>query len=446
MNKRLPLILWLIMLLISSVISQDLKELMLIGKAKILNNERVARRDYNGNYCAAIQIISDIDGFTYDSNDGIIGLIDDKPGLDMVYLKSSERLLKIFHKNYTPLQLNLSEYGISLKPGGIWQLTIADENEAKVLPVTIRYIPNDAKLIVDGEATIASLHYLSIGEHTIKISKPGYFPVEETLNIDEQTVFFEWQLNRDPNTTTTNTIADDLKINPDPNTIEMVFVKGGTFTMGCTSEQNDCAEEEKPAHEIILNDFYISKYEVTQSRWQEVMETNEKNAGCPDCPVANVSWDEVNKFLKKIKKKTGKKYCLPTEAEWEYAARGGHFSTQVNGDNINQFAGSYNIDEVAWYTQNAQHATHAVGSKKANELGIYDMSGNVWEWCEDRHSINYYSHSPKKSPKGPSAWPNRVLRGGSWDSYLWYCRVASRKGYAPIHTNGTIGFRLALPK
>ena len=207
---------------------------------------------------------------------------------------------------------------------------------------------------------------------------------------------------------------------------EMVFVQGGTFTMGCTDEQgNDCSDIEKPAHQVTLSDYYIGKYEVTQGLWKKIMGKNPSyftNCG-DDCPVEKVSWEDCQEFINKLNQLTGKSYRLPTEAEWEYAARGGR---DVAG-NVQQttYAGSNNLYEVAWYDGNSdvnysggyeykgrKLGTHNVGTKKPNALGIYDMSGNVWEWCNDWYRD--YSSRAVTNPQGPSSGSNRVLRGGSW--------------------------------
>ena len=201
----------------------------------------------------------------------------------------------------------------------------------------------------------------------------------------------------------------------------LVFVKGGTFTMGCTSEQQDCYSDEKPAHSVTVDDFYIGRYEVTQKLWTETMGTNPSHfKNCDDCPVENVSWDDVQDFLKKLNARyPGRNYRLPTEAEWEYAARGG--GRQVlfgNGKNVAD-PDEINFDASADYKKSYSIAgtyrqkTVPVGSLNSpNALGLYDMSGNVWEWCSDLYDSDYYKNSPTANPTGPSSGSGRVIRGG----------------------------------
>ena len=219
----------------------------------------------------------------------------------------------------------------------------------------------------------------------------------------------------------------------------MVYVSGGTFTMGATSEQgSDAYYWEQPAHSVTLSGYYIGKYEVTQALWKAVMGSNPSSFKGDNLPVENVSWNDVQKFLRKLNAMTGKRYRLPTEAEWEFAARGGNSSRGY------KYSGSNSIGNVAWYDGNSSDRTHAVGTKSPNELGIYDMSGNVYEWCQDWYSSSYYGSSPRTNPKGPNSGSNRVRRGGSWGHDAGRCRVLSRSGYSPVHRDNSLGFRLAL--
>ena len=233
----------------------------------------------------------------------------------------------------------------------------------------------------------------------------------------------------------------------------MVFVKGGTFQMGT----NNGYDHEKPVHIVTVNYFYIGKYEVTQKEWKEVMGNNPSYFKGDDIPVEQVSWYDVVDFCNKKSDKEGLTRCysgsgkntqcnfnangyrLPTEAEWEYAARGG------NKSNGYKYSGSNNCGDVAWYWGNSVSKTHPVGQKKTNELGIYDMSGNVWEWCWDWHDGNYYSNSPQNNPKGPGSGRYRVSRGGCWASTStgYGCRVASRSYINPGISGGDGGFRFS---
>ena len=217
---------------------------------------------------------------------------------------------------------------------------------------------------------------------------------------------------------------------------DMVYVEGGTFMMG----SDEGGDDDNPVHKVTVNSFYICKYEVTQKEWISIMGSNPSEFKGDNLPVERVSWNDAQDFINKLNQKTGKNYRLLTEAEWEYAARGGNKSRGY------EYAGSYNIGEVAWYFRNSNSKTHEVGTKMPNELGIYDMSGNVSEWCNDRYDKNYYRNSPSNNPKGPDSGEySRVLRGGSWDDYSKCCRSAFRRSsIGPNNFNNHVGFRLAL--
>jgi formylglycine-generating enzyme required for sulfatase activity len=644
MKKVLTLI--LLCFCVSVVYAQETKELKIIGKAKKLETgEMVARRDGNGNYCAAIQLVSNLEGFTYDSFDGIVGNIDDKPGMDMVYLTSTERVLQIFKTGFKPLKIILSDYGISLKPREVWQIEINGENTADQLPVTIRFTPADASLSIDGKPlTLASTYNLSVGQHSVNIAKDGFQSIEKTISVDDKNVFFEYKLlkqadaalqietipegatvyldgvnlgvspiaafykpgnypikitkegyvgienqilevitpqtiksytleenvgyltvntnplatvyfNNEKVTNYTNaklapqlvkikvvmpkaetleqqivlkrndnqvidmfpevqtgslqiavtpfdanvevigdagerftatgmkvfedipvgtytikvsatsytTVTETALVSKDETTnmsfklikptsgvstnadgIEMVFVKGGTFTMGCTSEQSNCFDNEKTIHQVTLSDFQIGKYEVTQKQWQFIMGSNPCIFKGDNLPVENVSWNDLQEFIQKLNQKTGKTYRLPTEAEWEYACRAGTSTPFYTGNNLTTSQANY--DGNYPYNNNPKGEYRAktipVGSFAPNAWGLYDMHGNVWEWCNDWYGN--YSSGSQSNPQGASSGSSRVLRGGSWDFIARRCRSASRNDYAPGIRSGNIGFRLAL--
>jgi formylglycine-generating enzyme required for sulfatase activity len=215
----------------------------------------------------------------------------------------------------------------------------------------------------------------------------------------------------------------------------MVFVPGGTFQMG----SNSGGDDEKPVHTVTVSSFYMDKTEVTQAEYRKVMGKNPSRfSGCDDCPVEKVSWDDANAYAQKVGKR------LPTEAEWEYAARGGNKSKGYT------YSGGNGLDAVGWYEDNSGSKTHPVAQKQPNELGLFDMSGNVWEWCSDWYDKGYYtavhrnySDSPQTDPQGPNSGDYRVLRGGSWGSLVSGCRVANRGRYYPDYGSYR-GFRLVL--
>ncbi len=223
---------------------------------------------------------------------------------------------------------------------------------------------------------------------------------------------------------------------------EMIFVAGSTFTMGCTSQQeNDCWDNEKPANQVTVGDFFIGRTPVTQRQWRTVMGNNPSHfTGNYDHPVERVSWNDVQDFLKRLNEKTGKihgkNYRLPTEAEWEYAARGGRSSRGY------KYPGSNDIEDVGWYNDNSRGTTRPVGNKRPNELGLLDMCGNVWEWCQDW--FGSYTPGPKVNPAGPQSGTNKVARGGSWSSHARSSRTSSRGSYNPGARSNGNGFRLVL--
>lgn len=219
---------------------------------------------------------------------------------------------------------------------------------------------------------------------------------------------------------------------------EMVYVSGGTFMMGATAEQvGDARESEYPVHKVTLSDYYIGKTEVTQELWETVMGYNPSSEYFigDNLPVNDVSWYDCQEFIKKLNKLTGMTFRLPTEAEWEYAARGGSKSKGY------KYSGSNNIDKVAWYDVNSSTISK-VGAKQPNELGIYDMSGNVLEWCDDYFYL--YSSEDQIDPRCSSSIESdfRVCRGGTWNGYARYCRVSNRAENDPEEGLASFGFRL----
>ena len=219
----------------------------------------------------------------------------------------------------------------------------------------------------------------------------------------------------------------------------MKLVEGGSFQMGATSEQgSDAIKDEIPVHGVTLSSYWMGETEVTQELWQAVMGGNPSKEKGDYLPVENVSYYDIQIFFRKLNQKTGKSFRLPTEAEWEYAARGG------NKSNGYKYAGSNDIGDVAWYYGNSKNKTHAVKTKSPNELGLYDMAGNVWEWCQDW--FGSYGSGPQSDPTGPTTGSFRVLRGGSLLSRAKICRVSYRQYYDSEFKGSSYGFRLCLPQ
>jgi formylglycine-generating enzyme required for sulfatase activity len=285
------------------------------------------------------------------------------------------------------------------------------------LGIMINSIPAGAiifvneKIIGKSPATIPLL----AGTHTLKLSHSGYYNLIQSITVNEATKI------------------DTLRLEPEMK-FEMILIEGGTFDMGSM----DAGEEEKPVHTVTLNSFYIGKYEITQQQWVDVMNLNpSKFNTCPQCPVESVSWNDVCKFIQVLNASSGKKFRLPTEAEWEFAARGGNKTKGFI------FSGSNNADEVAWFSSNSDNKIHPVGEKSPNELGIYDMSGNVSEWCSDLYDPTYYVRSPANNPQGSKYGREHILRGGCWIGSPDNGHVSGRQWHLPVLTSDLNGFRLA---
>ena len=325
--------------------------------------------------------------------------------------------------------------------------------------LSVNYKPFGADVYVDGKKLGQSprvFNGLLVGNHQVEVRKDGYATDRKSVSISEgQTASITGTLasnavaSSSSNTlgyssgsssmaSGSNTISIPVK---DGISIDMVKVEAGTFMMGATSEMKDSYDDpdsdEKPVHQVALtNDYYMGKYEVPQALWEAVMGSNPSKYKGDNLPVEKVSWNDCQEFISKLNSLTGRKFRLPTEAEWEYAARGGKKSRGY------QYSGNSNISDVAWYDGNSGSKPHPVGTKQANELGIYDMSGNVYEWCSDWYGS--YSSSSQTNPTGADSGSSRVYRGGSWIYIAWLCRLSYRAGNTPGYRSYGLGLRLAL--
>jgi len=279
---------------------------------------------------------------------------------------------------------------------------------------------------------------IPVGTYQLTVTKDGFVTHNDTL-----TLTIGRKIKHNVHLKESN--SENLVIPSYINTFEssslsqkMVFVKGGTFEMG-NINWDERSRNEKPSHAVTVDDFYIGKYEVTQKQWKEIMGSNPSHFIGENLPVESVSWNDVQDFIQKLNKKTGMEYRLPTEAEWEYAARSGGKKEKWSGTSNNSILGDY-----GWYNGNSNLQTHIVGTKTPNGLGLYDMSGNVWEWCSDWYDSDYYENSPKQNPQGPQSGSFRVKRGGSWGLYQKFLQGSGRGSCNPVSSSSYIGFRLVI--
>lgn len=445
---------------ISSVFAQKLT----VESFKLAPSDLTAhtqpRKDLNDCNCALIKVGIALDGVKFDG--GIMGKPVQKLGEYWVYMPKGVSMLQVLHKNYTPLMINFYDYGIGkVESGETYVLTLKKPNtiaERQTQKLRIKYSPTTASVLVDnkfvkGTNGIAETT-LTVGQHSYIVACDGYESEEGTVKLKASapstiqiTLLKESIVDNgisennnqhieDINETTDNDRVAKLleKLNDD-----MVYIEAVEFTMGATKEQKgEANSDEKPAHPVVLNCFNLCKYEVTQELWEAVMGDNPSHFKGKNLPVENVSWDDCQKFIMKLNELTGKKYRLPTEAEWEYAARGGSNSMHY------KYSGGNSLEYVSWYFHNSMDKTHTVGMMKPNELGLYDMSGNVWEWCQD-----WYGSYGKKTayyPTGPIKAYNKVFRGGGYDNGDTYCRCSYRNGTAPQNKFKNLGLRLAHSK
>ena len=439
------------------------------GKPKLADEKFEEHRDANGRLCSAFKIVSDMEGFGYDSYNGIVGEVIDKPGEDLVYVSADERVIMIFHSGYEPLKIILYDAGISLKENQMWQIKIKG-GLSDILPVSFVTEPDSVNLEIDGRALgIVTTLQLTSGKHIVTLMKERYKTVKDTIVVDKDHVLFKFQL-----------VFDN----------EMVLIPSGTFEMGDVFGESD--SDEKLVHTVTVNSFYLSKYEITFSEFDAFCEaTGRKKPSDNDWgrglrPAIYISWYDVVEFCNWRSEQEGLRPCykinktwkdpdntsrldnlkwlvecdfsangyrLPTEAEWEYAAREGGCKVrfgngkgiadpnEINFDGNKSYKQSYSV--VGVY----RGKTVPVGSFSPNRLGLYDMSGNVEEWCWDWYDGNYYQNSPKVNPRGPSTGSNRVLRGGSWNDSPLFCQLMLRIWTDPDNRYfNHYGFRCAQSK
>ena len=460
--RKILLFFFLLIASISSAFAQELTVKTFKLASSDLTAQTQPRKDLNDRNCAVVKVqfvgeLTNIEG-------NVIMPLVRRNNETWVYMPQNTRQMKVITKNYLPLMVTFSDYDIEkLESNRTYVLTLlgsSQQQAQQTQTLTIRYTPSSATVLVDNKMVKGmngvARTTLPVGQHSYIVACDGYDSEEGTVKLKASTPSnLQITLSKEATTTQQSTVSqpavaqqsvvqptvtnsDNISIPvKDGISIDMVRVEAGTFTMGATPEMENPEDWEKPDHEVtITNDYYIGKYEVTQALWQAVMGNNPSNFKGENLPVETVSWKDCQEFLIKLNSITGKTFRLPTEAEWEYAARGGKQSRGY------QYSGSNNISDVAWYNENSGNKTHVVGSKQGNELGIYDMSGNVWEWCQDWNGK--YSSSSQTNPTGANSGSFRAIRGGNWFTSDMTCRSSFRGVGMPSSRFYFLGFRLVL--
>jgi formylglycine-generating enzyme required for sulfatase activity len=399
--------------------------------------------DQNGNKCALIKVETTLKGFTFDA--GTLGVVktENHVGEVWVYVPEGVKRLSIFHEDYMPIRDY--DLGMMLRRARTYvlRLSASQQQAAEEAPtsqfVIFQVSPANATIELNGE--ILPVHngsatkMMPFGSYDYRVQAPDYMPQAGKVVVDDpkQPHVVSALLRRE---------GEDRLVTVGSVTFTMIPVKGGTFQMGATKEQTgEARKDEKPVHTVTLDNFQIGETEVSQALWREVMGSNPSTYKGNDLPVTNITWEDCQEFIKKLNERTGKQFRLPTEAEWEFAARGGTASKGY------MFSGSDEVRSVAWHNRDSNRDRHngpyAIKSKDPNELGIYDMSGNVNEWCQDW--FGDYTADPQTNPQGPATGKEHVYRGGSWWYYGMSCRV-SRRNSGVKDVRGVIGLRLAMSK
>lgn len=423
-------------------------EFEIISFEKDLNDSSAANEDtklfdVNGNICSIIKVQADFDDLSFESS-LLEKSIHKSKGEYWIYLPKKAKRLKFNKKGVLPLTYTFPE---KLGESMVYKIYLTADiipNNINDISISIITNPEECDITIDGEkkGSVRSVQ-VTIGNHDIEISKEFYETVKKKIEVTVSNTLFEFELQR------------DLK--------GLVLVEGGGFMMGAEGIFKpgiDRGEyDEYPKHTVILSDYYISKTEVTQSQWESVMGNNPSEFKGDNNPVENVNWYDALEFCNKLSEMEGFEKCystkkgffsseltyqcnfeangyrLPTEAEWEFGARGGNKSEGY------KFSGSSVIYNVAWFENNSENKTNPVGTKDPNELGLFDMSGNVEEWCWDWYGEEYYKVSPYNDPKGPDSGEKRIQRGDCyWGRYL---RVADRGSNYPERDYQNVGFRIA---
>ena len=417
-----------------------------------ISASKFERKDQAGKACGLVKVQLAVAGVKFEGE--VVNPVDYKTGEYWVYMREGSYMLSIKHPSFTSLDLNFRDYGIDgvvskatymltlLMPKGA---NIEIDDGMRLMVMTVE--PATAKVFIDNQPQavqngIVSMQ-LPVGAHSYRVEAANYESQSKSFTIGDEQLSLSVKLSSVYQTSGFSATGEQMETFMIKGVkFNMVKVEGGSFKMGATKEQKDPFPDEKPVHQVTLTTYYIGETEVTQKLWIAVMGDNPSKFTGKNHPVEQVNWDDCQKFISKLNEMTGKHFRLPTEAEWEYAARGGSKSQGY------QYSGSKYIDDVAVFEVNSgkkgdspDWGTHNVRTKQPNELGLYDMSGNVWEWCFD--CKGNYPSSDQTNPTGPSSG-DHILRGGSWGAPVRSCRVANRHSIPSNKRSDSFGLRLAM--
>ena len=478
MKYRNIFLLTLGLLLSLAVHAQKLTVERMAASSVDLSASQFERKDLAGQVCGLVKVQLAAAGAQFEGN--VIGTPEYKTGEYWVFMSPGSYMLNVKHPQFIPLNVNFRDYGIQgVQSKSTYLLTLVMPQTGapvQTQKLIINYSPANAMVLIDSKLYKGNGRaeaVLPVGSHSYVIAAEGYETAEATVkltasaprtvtehlvatqqtsgqSIAQQTTspgVQQTEVQTTPATTVTPASLSSASSDSGPSveaitvngvSFNIVRVDGGTFTMGATPEQGSkVGSDEKPVHQVTLSTYSIGETEVTQALWQAVMGNNPSKYKGSTNPVDGVSWDDCQSFIQKLNELTGRRFRLPTEAEWEFAARGGNKSRGY------MYSGSNNIDDVAWYIDNSSSMkTKAVKSKQSNELGLYDISGNVFEWCQDWYGS--YINGAQTNPTGSASGSEHVLRGGAFPVPETFCRLSSRFHNKPTSRSNTMGLRLAL--
>lgn len=397
--------------------------------------------DQNGEKCALFKIITTGTDFRFDVGSLGIRKVEQKPGEIWLYVPFGVKKIKLNHQKYGyceyPIGMAIEKARTYIMK--LYTKAVTEGTTDNFGQITVNSDPEGAEVYLDGinvGFTPYFFEYIIPGTHKVSLRKVGYYDAESSVDIKlrENSIIDETMVK----SCDIIRLPERIDITTKNITFSLVKVVGGSYLMGATSEQSKARVDESPVHKVTLSDYYIGETEVTNALWAAIMGSNPSNSSFnePDMPVNNVSWHDCQKFINRLSSLTGLSFFLPTEAQWEFAARGGNKSRQYI------YAGGNNPKDVSWYKKNSGDKIKRVKGKSPNELGLYDMSGNVWEWCSDWYAP--YKNDTELDPIGPTSGSKRVNRGGAGGEHDRLIRVSCRDSDSPDRKSNALGMRLVM--